>query len=153
MYGDDYKDLEFQVNKVFEDLGGSLVNGPDREKDMNHLMCNPFFITRNGEVPRSEGRDGMMVSIRPHFTLGIILGTLKFKSTVDPDEALVALSRHANRDWGNLCKEDKEANEKALRTGQRILSAYSTRQGLEFWIITEDDRSVTTALLPEEYEG
>lgn len=53
-------------------------------------------------------------------------------------------------DWGNLCEEDRLANERALREGERLLSAYETAGGVTFWIITERDRSATTVLLPED---
>jgi len=43
------------------------------------------------------------------------------------------------------------ANERALRCGMRILSAYALWTGDRIWIITEADRSVTTILTPEEY--
>ncbi|MCI0389866.1 MAG: hypothetical protein MOB07_14045 [Acidobacteria bacterium] len=61
------------------------------------------------------------------------------------------LDRHAACDWGELCAEDKRANEFALTEGTRLLSAYSTAKGTKLWIITEADRSSTTILLPEEY--
>lgn len=61
-----------------------------------------------------------------------------------------ALKRHITGDWGEVCEEDKAANDEALRTGDRILSAYISN-GHRFWIITEADRSATTILLPEEY--
>ena len=58
---------------------------------------------------------------------------------------------YARGDWGDLCSEDKQANDDALSVGARLLSAYHTGDGRKFWIITEADRSVTTVLLPEEY--
>lgn len=61
-----------------------------------------------------------------------------------------ALKRHMTCDWGEVCQEDKEANDLALANGERILSAY-TIDGVKIWIITEWDRSYTTVLLPEEY--
>ena len=66
------------------------------------------------------------------------------------------LDRHVRGDWGDLCNEDKQANEDALQDGARILSAYHTSTGQKIWIITEacDDhgrRAATTILLPEEY--
>jgi hypothetical protein len=44
-----------------------------------------------------------------------------------------------------------KANAEALKEGTRLLSAYHLRDGVKIWVITEWDRSVTTALLPEEY--
>jgi hypothetical protein len=61
------------------------------------------------------------------------------------------LTRHAAGDWGLVNAEDKQANEDAIRTGERLLSAYRTAKGVKLWIITEADRSATTILLPEEY--
>ena len=60
------------------------------------------------------------------------------------------LRRHHCGDWGDLCEEDKEANEAALTHGLRVLSHYRTRGG-RLYIITEGNREVTTLLLPEEY--
>ena len=72
------------------------------------------------------------------------------------------LSRHGAGDWGALCADDHDANDEAVRSGERILSAYdlgSTR----LWIITDAEtdgpvgpsgvrpRYATTLLLPSEY--
>jgi hypothetical protein len=54
-------------------------------------------------------------------------------------------------DWGDLCQEDIDENNRALEVGSRILSAYTSSSKVKFWIITEWDRSVTTVLLPSEY--
>ena len=61
------------------------------------------------------------------------------------------LDRHVKGDWGDVCDEDKAANEQALVDGERILSAYKTLLGVRIWVITEADRSSTCILLPEEY--
>ena len=66
-------------------------------------------------------------------------------------DCVAAFERHQKGDWGELCPEDKEANDFALKHGGRLISAYTSREGVKFWIITEHDRSVTTFLLPEEY--
>jgi len=69
----------------------------------------------------------------------------------------VFLKRHQSGDWGDLCDEDKKANEEAIshegepEKQQRVFSAYKTSAGEKIWVITEWDRSVTTLLLPEEY--
>jgi hypothetical protein len=61
------------------------------------------------------------------------------------------LHRHLSGDWGELCDEDRQANEEVLEADLRVLSAYRTAHATKLWIITEADRSVTTLLLPEEY--
>ncbi|CAK1715095.1 Type I restriction endonuclease subunit M [Vibrio crassostreae] len=62
----------------------------------------------------------------------------------------IYLHRHQNGDWGNVCVEDKLTNDKATKTGERVLSSY-TICNEQVWIITERDRSCTTILLPNEY--
>jgi hypothetical protein len=66
-------------------------------------------------------------------------------------DVLAALSRHVIGDWGDVCEEDKKANNHALKDGSRLLSKYRDSRGTKFWIITEADRSATTVLLPEDY--
>ena len=61
-----------------------------------------------------------------------------------------AILRHACGDWGDVCDEDRQSNEDALKHGNRLLSVYKDKDEV-FWIITEWDRSVTTVLLPEDY--
>ncbi|MFO7683905.1 MAG: hypothetical protein R6X34_28065 [Chloroflexota bacterium] len=65
------------------------------------------------------------------------------------------IARHESGDWGGLDNFDKRQNETAVKEGLRILSAYDVPTGdgerARLWVITEADRSVTTALLPEEY--
>jgi hypothetical protein len=61
------------------------------------------------------------------------------------ETALQFLRRHAQGDWGD------RANDRALRDGERLLSAYRTARGTRLWVITEADRSSTCILLPEEY--
>ena len=91
------------------------------------------------------------------FPLGRLLMTRGVNDTVAQNTpfakfALDSLRRHANGDWGDMCAEDKQENELALREGNlRIFSAYE-KEGLpKIWIITEADRSATTTLFPEEY--
>lgn len=61
------------------------------------------------------------------------------------------LSKHQHGDWGEVCAEDKAANEEALKNGLRLMSVYKSSLLQTIWIITEADRSVTTILLPSEY--
>jgi hypothetical protein len=61
------------------------------------------------------------------------------------------LERHGRGDWGELCEEDAQANQDALRDGLRLLSSYRLADGVKVWLITEADRSATTLLMPEDY--
>jgi hypothetical protein len=85
------------------------------------------------------------------FKLGDIFVTPGALEVILKEDMNLALQRHANCDWGEVCKEDWELNDEALELGHRILSVYTSSNGVKFWIITEADRSATTILLPEEY--
>src|SRR5262249_32964915 len=69
----------------------------------------------------------------------------------DPTMGMGLLQRHLEGDWGEVSEEDQEANNSALKYGGRLLSSYRIGNGVELWVITEADRSVTTVLLPDEY--
>jgi len=87
------------------------------------------------------------------FPLGQILATPGVLEAVEQsgDRLVVFVLRHAAGDWGDLSHEDMRANADALKEGTRLLSAYHLKDGTKIWLITEWDRSATTALLPEEY--
>ena len=66
-------------------------------------------------------------------------------------EVLASLRRYNSCDWGELCDEDKQMNDNALKFGNdRIFASYQTSKG-KIYIITEWDRSVTTILFANEY--
>lgn len=85
------------------------------------------------------------------FALGRTVITRGALAELPQDEVQTAMARHIRCDWGDVCDEDKQANDDALKHGARLLSSYHTQAGRKFWIITEADRSATTVLLPEEY--
>ena len=66
-------------------------------------------------------------------------------------ELFAALERHMRKDWGEVCEEDWMENDRALKSGDRLLSSYKSKYDVKFWIITERGRSHTTILLPSEY--
>ena len=84
------------------------------------------------------------------FPLGQVVITGNASLRLTTEMVLAALRRHAAGDWGDLSPEDLLANDEALHNGGRLFSAYGQGQQ-RFWIITEDDQSVTTVLLPEDY--
>lgn len=96
-------------------------------------------------INRSEGRLPLSLG-RVVATPGALEALAE--ANVSPMQFLVL---HAMGSWGDVCDEDKAANDQAVRQGDRVLSSYPLSTGKRIWIITEWDRSVTTLLLPEEY--
>lgn len=88
------------------------------------------------------------------FSLGKIVMTSGIADLVAAGKVdiLPLISRHATGDWGDVCSHDRQLNDDAVGSGNRILSCYpiSSEVG-KVWIITEWDRSYTTVLLPDEY--
>ena len=85
------------------------------------------------------------------FRIGRICSTPSALETLSSDNILSGLQRHQAGNWGDVCDEDREANNQALKNGTRLFSVYHGANGIKFWIITEADWSVTTILLPEDY--
>lgn len=85
------------------------------------------------------------------FELGRLLITPHAQEELDPADVFEGIQRHSVGDWGELDDEDRQENDLSLREGFRLLSAYTGRSGLKFWVITEADRSSTTVLLPDDY--
>ena len=102
----------------------------------------------------------------PKFDLGHVVMTRGVQEAIGKHpqdkgmEELVHIicNRHAEADWcndGDLDQHDIDANERALESEGRLFSVYylkdGTDRGTKIYVITEWDRSVTTALLPTEY--
>jgi hypothetical protein len=100
----------------------------------------------------------MIAEFRPEFVLGRLLITPGAIETLEmaDQSAIEFLKHHVRGDWGDVCDEDRQANDEALIDGSRLLSAHHTSLGDKLWIMTEaaDDagqRSATTILRPSEY--
>lgn len=87
----------------------------------------------------------------PKLKLGELLITPNAKKSIHLPDALKALIRHQNGDYGDVSEADKEANREAQELGEQVLSVYTDRNGVKFWIITEADGYCTTILMPEDY--
>ena len=100
-----------------------------------------------------------MNTIFKPFSLGRLVATPGALEAVERSRIIECLQRHASGDYGNVCTEDAELNNRATHEGTRILSAYPIDPAKPckghgdncIWIITEVDRSSTCILLPEEY--
>lgn len=60
------------------------------------------------------------------------------------------LHRHEHGDWGDVTKNDANANLMGAIHGGRTFSAYMVA-GKRVWIITEADQTSTAVLFPSEY--
>lgn len=92
------------------------------------------------------------------FELGTVVVTKAISDKMALDKGFdafvkLSLGRFIKGDWGNLCAEDKEQNEEALKNNdQRLMGSYENKSmNWKIWIITEWDRSTTTVLFPEDY--
>lgn len=102
--------------------------------------------------------------MRGKFETGRIVVTIGVDELMRKDAGFgkfvkVSLGRFLHGDWGDLCQEDRDSNEKSLMSGDRLFASY-VKHGTDvdeppvkykIWIITEADRSATTILFPEEY--
>jgi hypothetical protein len=106
------------------------------------LWNSQFLLDAEGAIPG-----------QPRFQLGDIVATPgAVEALAEANQAPTELlHRHVTGDWGSLCQEDIEENERSVRGGFRILSSYVLSTSVKLWVITEYDRSVTTLLLPSEY--
>ena len=111
-----------------------------RDTDLTGLLLPPTGVPVEIVAKRS-----------PRFSLGLLCITPNAASTIPPDEVRKAVARHAAGDWGTLDEHDRQENERALRLGGRLFSAYESSSGPKFWVITESDRRTTTVLMPEDY--
>ena len=111
--------------------------------------AHPLPTTPN-TVPRQST---VGIAKRPLFPLGHVCATpaamdLMEQLSLSPLEFIV---RHVFGDWGQVCQDDREANQAALQNGTRLLSAYEVSDGQRLWVLTEADRSVTTLMCPSDY--
>lgn len=99
-----------------------------------------------------------------HFNIGRVYMTVGIKAAMENNEQFVqqifdSLKRYCKMDWGELCEEDKQANDLALENPDDIyiLGAYETCNG-KIYIITnrvseevgKNQINATTVLFPEE---
>lgn len=87
----------------------------------------------------------------PLFPLGALAVTRSAADTLQAGDVAEALTRHALGDWGDVPPDDAADNDRSVIVGDRLFSAYRSRKGEPFFVVTEFDRSVTTVMLPSDY--
>jgi hypothetical protein len=88
------------------------------------------------------------------FKLGAVVITPRAHEAFSGPYLASCAKRHASGDWGELSEEERRLNDLALEEGGPLVSFYRHPEGEQgLFVITTADRSTTTILLPEEYEG
>ena len=73
------------------------------------------------------------------FRPGHLVATPAVLEVVPRNELMNAFYRHLRCDWGDTCDHDRNLNNQALLTGDRLFSVYRSANDIKFWIITESD--------------
>src|SRR5271155_6129207 len=99
----------------------------------------------------NEERLMQQIEKKPLFDLGQLVATPGALTVLEKtgQSPMEFLSRHVTGDWGEIPEEDKQENQFSLEKGFRLLSSYRTTAGDRLWVITEENRSHTTLLLPD----
>ena len=96
-----------------------------------------------------------------YFNLGKVVCTATLNNIMSENkqfasDVMSALQRYCNKDWGDLCEEDKQTNEDALQYPDDLylLASYKTCKG-KIYIITERisenaGDNATTVCFPDE---
>lgn len=135
---------EDNMNNKGETIGETIY-----ETRSNKMIFN--LLTPQGFLSLSDYEEEKPVKSDLPLSLGRTVITTNAQNVLTDSDIDNALNRHQFGDWGELCEEDKQVNEDALKDGDRILSVYISSGGKRFWVITEADRSCTTVLMPEDY--
>ena len=125
------------------------------------MMLDVFFsdqqkaMTLNERIRFCEAMGKLQETRKAKFPLGELVITTHAAAQLNAIEAFAFLVRHESGDWGEVCEEDRAANEHALRDGFRLFSVYEldgeNDNKVRFYVITEWHREATTILLPEDY--
>jgi hypothetical protein len=92
-----------------------------------------------------------IIMVKSKFEFGKVVATPGVMDNISQEDLNTVMIQYVQGDWGILCDEDKALNDEALIIGNRLVAKYTASNGVDFYIITEWDRSVTTFLLPSEY--
>lgn len=144
------------------DLTSTTVHETRSNKMIFNLLTPQGFLSLSdygGNVDTENDSDNdrdvvpgrISAGIKSKVPLGRVVITAHAQDILSSTDINAGLSRHQSGDWGEVSKADWRANDGALKSGERILSAYTGKGGKHFWIITESDRSHTTVMMPEDY--
>lgn len=103
------------------------------------------MINNNANSNSSESKSGV--------THGQAFCSEGVQKQVSVEEVMCALAQHLMNTLCNFKDRDSEDTTGSLVTVPRWVSAFQTKTGTEFWIVTENDHTITTVLLPREFQN
>ena len=125
------------------------------------MMLDVFFrdqqkaMTLNERIRFCQAIGNLQKRRNAKFPLGDLVVTTNAAAKLNAIDAFELLVRHESGDWGEVCEEDRETNERALKDGSRLFSVYEEEgengASMRVYVITEWNREATTILLPEDY--
>ena len=92
-----------------------------------------------------------MLNFEPLERVGRIVTTSKAKAKVPRHDIATALLRHERSVRANGSESDGHCVKRTSFEGCRLLTAYRTRNGIDFWVISEPNEHLTRVMLPEDY--
>ena len=101
--------------------------------------------------PEASGDFVLLVVPLRKFNLGQTVITANAAAALTPEDVSTALLRHSGGDWGDVCAEDKQINDRGVVNQGMILSSYQSVKGVKFWVITDPGHEISTVLLPDDY--
>jgi hypothetical protein len=84
--------------------------------------------------------------------LGDVLIHRNVLSRISNKDLECILERQRNCDWGDVGWEEQSLNDAALKSNKRIVSAFCFAEGEVLMLITEGNRRLTVATLPDDYQ-
>jgi hypothetical protein len=95
-------------------------------------------------LPPVDTKFKSSTTTKARFNLGSLCIREDVADAIPADEILTAVERHAAGDSG--LEKWQRGNERALRKGGWIISAYRSGVGQKFWIVTMPDRAMTAVV-------
>lgn len=174
-----YKDLINEEYQAIDTIKRTKSNGQESEivntytRDINYRLILSFMYFNMNATAIDIARDFSICDLVDQlfmeedeqfdqlFHLGKFVfteGGDRILDLEEPDEDLVdLLKRHVSGDWGEVSQDQKDCNDKAIKDGSRIMSAYTLSTGKKIIILTEASnelghRKVTRILASEEVD-
>lgn len=96
---------------------------------------------------------------RKLFSCATVVATRSVASDITFEDVSRMLERHWRGDWGGVPAPDALANDRAVRSGDMVMSVYLSTSGKTVWVVTDaaedgadpSRRKVTTIMFPSEY--